>query len=311
MTNLTPINQINLFGLNRYFDELIFLHQKKCLPSKILLSGQKGIGKSTLAYHFINYVLSMEEEFKYDADSFKINVESNTYKTILNKSNPNFILIDIDSEKKSIDINQIRSLISNLNKSSFNDKPRFVLIDNIEFLNVNSINAMLKTLEETNLNVHFILINNNKKIISTLLSRCINFNVSLSKEENLNVADLLLNGRLDEIINKDLINYYSTPGKIYNLVKFAENNNYDLMNTNLKDLLNFLINDNQYKQKDELTKNLLFELIELYFVKINLSFSLNINNKYSHFLKRASDTKKFNLDQESLFMEFKDDILNG
>ncbi len=311
MTNLTPINQINLFGLNRYFDELIFLHQKKCLPSKILLSGQKGIGKSTLAYHFINYVLSMEEEFKYDADSFKINVESNTYKTILNKSNPNFILIDIDSEKKSIDINQIRSLISNLNKSSFNDKPRFVLIDNIEVLNVNSINAMLKTLEEPNLNVHFILINNNKKIISTLLSRCINFNVSLSKEENLNVADLLLNGRLNEIINKDLINYYSTPGKIYNLVKFAENNNYDLMNTNLKDLLKLLINDNQYKQKDELTKNLLFELIELYFVKINLSFSLNINNKYSHFLKRASDTKKFNLDQESLFMEFKDDILNG
>ncbi len=311
MTNLTPINQINLFGLNRYFDELIFLHQKKCLPSKILLSGQKGIGKSTLAYHFINYVLSMEEEFKYDADSFKINVESNTYKTILNKSNPNFILIDIDSEKKSIDINQIRSLISNLNKSSFNDKPRFVLIDNIEFLNVNSINAMLKTLEEPNLNVHFILINNNKKIISTLLSRCINFNVSLSKEENLNVADLLLNGRLDEIINKDLINYYSTPGKIYNLVKFAENNNYDLMNTNLKDLLKLLINDSQYKQKDELTKNLLFELIELYFVKINLSFSLNINDKYSHFLKRASDTKKFNLDQESLFMEFKDDILNG
>ena len=311
MTNLTPINQINLFGLNRYFDELIFLHQKKCLPSKILLSGQKGIGKSTLAYHFINYVLSMEEEFKYDADSFKINVESNTYKTILNKSNPNFILIDIDSEKKSIDINQIRSLISNLNKSSFNDKPRFVLIDNIEFLNVNSINAMLKTLEEPNLNVHFILINNNKKIISTLLSRCINFNVSLSKEENLNVADLLLNGRLNEIINKDLINYYSTPGKIYNLVKFAENNNYDLMNTNLKDLLKLLINDSQYKQKDELTKNLLFELIELYFVKINLSFSLNINDKYSHFLKRASDTKKFNLDQESLFMEFKDDILNG
>ena len=99
--------------------------------------------------------------------------------------------------------------------------------------------------------------------------------------------------------------------KIYNLVKFAENNNYDLMNTNLKDLLKLLINDSQYKQKDELTKNLLFELIELYFVKINLSFSLNINNKYSHFLKRASDTKKFNLDEESLFMEFKDDILNG
>ena len=55
------------------------------------------------------------------------------YKTILNKSNPNFYLLDINLEKKSIDINQIRKLISNLNKSSFNKKPRFVLIDNIEF----------------------------------------------------------------------------------------------------------------------------------------------------------------------------------
>ena len=49
--------------------------------------------------------------------------------------------------KKSIDINQIRELINNLNKSSFNSKERFVLIDNIEYLNVNSINALLKLLK--------------------------------------------------------------------------------------------------------------------------------------------------------------------
>ena len=57
-------------------------------------------------------------------------------------------------DKKFIDINQIRSLNINLNKSSFNNKPRFVLIDNIEFLNKNSINALLKILEEPNENVH-------------------------------------------------------------------------------------------------------------------------------------------------------------
>ena len=49
--------------------------------------------------------------------------------------------------KKIYDINQIRELISNLNKSSFNNKPRFILIDNIEFLNKNSINALLKILK--------------------------------------------------------------------------------------------------------------------------------------------------------------------
>ena len=145
------------------------------LPNKILLSGQKGIGKSTLAYHFINYVLSKNEEFKYNVDDLKINTNNHSYKLSLNKSNPNLILVDVNVDKKMIDINQIRELILNLNKSSFNDKPRFVLIDNIEFLNINSVNALLKVLEEPNQNIFFILINNDKKVLPTLKSRCINF----------------------------------------------------------------------------------------------------------------------------------------
>ena len=35
----------------------------KNLPNKILLSGQKGIGKSTLCYHLINYILSKDEDY--------------------------------------------------------------------------------------------------------------------------------------------------------------------------------------------------------------------------------------------------------
>ena len=42
----------------------------------------------------------------------------------------------IKDNKKTIDINQVRNLIQNLNKSSFNEKPRFVLIDNLEYLNL-------------------------------------------------------------------------------------------------------------------------------------------------------------------------------
>ena len=108
-----------------------------------MLSGIKGSGKSTLAFHFINYVLSKDEKFNYNLKDFQINPESKKYKTIINKSNPNFNIIDVKIDKKSIDINQIRELIISLNKSSFNDKPRFVFIDK-EFLNINSINALLK-----------------------------------------------------------------------------------------------------------------------------------------------------------------------
>ena len=101
------------------------------MPNKILLSGEKGIGKSTLAYHLINFVLSQDEEQKYDYENNIINSENKSFKLIQNKSNPNFYLIDVAEDKKNIDINQIRELIINLNKSSFNKKKRFVLIDNI------------------------------------------------------------------------------------------------------------------------------------------------------------------------------------
>ena len=309
MINLEPINQIKLYGLDNYFLELVSLYKKNNFPNKLLLSGIKGSGKSTLAFHFINYVLSKDEKFNYSLKDFQINPENKSFKTIMNKSNPNLNIIDVKIDKKSIDINQIRELIISLNKSSFNDKPRFVLIDNIEFLNTNSINALLKFLEEPNYNVYFILIHNNKIVLPTLLSRCINYKISLSNKEVLEIANKILDGKLSENINIELVNYYLTPGNIYNLVKFAKLNDYDLSNFYLKDFLKTLIRENHFK-KNILIKNMFFDLIEFYFTKISFSLSINIFEKYSLFLKKKSEIKKYNLDEESLFIEFEEEILN-
>ena len=308
MSDLKPFNQTKLFGLDKYINELIKLENLDKLPNIILLSGQKGLGKSTLAYHFINYVLSKNEDYNYDQNRFIINPENRSFKTILNKSNTNLTSIDINDDKKFIDIAQIRELISNLKKSSLNDKPRFVLIDNIEFLNINSVNSLLKVIEEPSYNVYFILINNNKRIIRTLLSRCINFKISLSHEESLEIAQSLIGTNLEESINKDLVNYYFTPGNIFHLINFAKKNSYDLKNFTLKDFLEVVINNGDFKKNSSI-EYLIFDFVEFYFSKINAS--LNIHLKYQYFIKKINDTKKFNLDYESLFMEFKEKILNG
>jgi len=310
MNVLHPVNQTNLYFLDQFFNELAKLYEKKILPNKILLSGQKGIGKSTLAYHFINYVLSKNEDYEYDIKNFKINIKSPTFKTIINKSNTNLISIDVITEKKSIDINQIRDLINHLNKSSFNNKPRFILIDNIELLNTNSINALLKILEEPNKNTFFILIHSNKKILSTLLSRCINFRITLTNKDCINITNKLLDDNLDNLINDDLLNYYFTPGEIYNLIKFADLNDYDLSKIDLKNLLKILIDNGHYK-KDHFINAMMYNLIEFYFRKLNPSLSKIVFDKYSYFIKRINDTKLFNLDQESLFLEFNEEVLNG
>ena len=308
--NINPLSQRNLFEHKEIFNHLAKLYKKDNLPNKILLSGEKGIGKSTLACHLINFILSENEEYAYDYENNKIESENRSYKLIQNRSNPNFYLIDVLEDKKNIDINQIRELIIKLNQSSFNKKKRFVLIDNIELLNINSINSLLKILEEPNENINFILINNNKKILSTLSSRCINFKIFLTHKECLEISKKLVDDNLNSLINNNLVNYYFTPGNLYALIKFAQNNNYDLKKFNLKELLKIIIKENQYKKNSHI-KFIFLDLIEYYFRSLNFNFTTSIYNKYSYFLKRISDTRKFNLDDETLFLEFKDNILNG
>ena len=308
--SLSPINQTNLFSLDNYLLEFVELYKKKRLPTKILLSGDKGLGKSTLAFHLVNYILSLNEEHAYIIKESKINPDNKSYKLVINGSNPNLLLVDTLSEKKNIDINQIRELINNLNKSSFNNKERFIIIDNIETLNISSTNALLKVLEEPPSNTYFILINNDRFILPTLKSRCINFRISLDHKTSISVINKILDNDIMKFINKDLLNYYLTPGQIYYLIEFFKIQKHDLKDYDLKSFLKLVIKNNLYK-KDALIKDIIFQYFEFYFLTKVKSGKSKTFKYYDYFLKRINDTKKFNLDEESLFMEFEYKILNG
>ena len=305
--NLKPFENTQLYGMNDFFKEIITLYNEKKMPTKILLSGKKGLGKSTLAYHIINYILSNTENFKYDLNKLTINKENRSFKLLQNNSHPNFYLIDLLNDKKNIDVAQIREMITYTNKSTFNNMPRLILIDNIENLNKNSVNALLKVVEEPNENVFFILINNNEKyILPTLKSRCLTFNINFTFNQSMHVSNKILRENIFELINSDLINYYNTPGEIINLINFSKDKNINLKEYTLITFLNLLI-DNGYYKKDKFVKNLLINFIELFFLK---EYKLSNTNKtllsyYHNFIKKIHNTKKFNLDEESLFLEFK------
>ena len=303
---MVPKNQTKLYGVNDYLIELINLYNNKKFPNKIILSGQKGIGKCTLAYHLINYILSTGEDNSYDIKNFLINEENRSYKLIQNGSHMNFVLIDVLAEKKSIDISQIRDLISNLNKSSFNSKPRIILIDNIELLNNNSINALLKVVEEPNEGIFFILIDNNKNILDTLKSRCLNFRISLSQKISLEIINKLLEADVYDLVSSDLLSYYFTPGQIYNLINLSNKHNIELSELNLDEIILLLINNSFYK-KEPSFRIFLYEFIEYYFLT---KTTLKDINFYNNFLKKINYVKRFNLDEESLFLEFKSKVLN-
>ena len=312
MITVKPNENIYLYGLDNFFFEIADLYKKRKMPNRIILSGKKGLGKSTLSYHLINYILSTNEDLPYDQKNLVINKNNKSYKLVKNNSHPNFYLIDLFDGKKNINIDQIREMISYTNKSSFNNLPKFILIDHIEFLSKNSINALLKVVEEPNDNVFFFFINNSEhNLLPTLNSRCIKFNINLTFNEVVNICNSLNDVDLFKLINPDLISYYNTPGEIISFINFFNEKKINLQECTLKDLLLILINKAYYK-KDKFVKNLIINFIELFFLK---QYKLSKTNKYllkfyKVFINKAHNIEKFNLDEESLFLEFRSKILN-
>ena len=172
-----------LISLNSHFLEMIQLYESGSFPSVSLLSGEKGIGKFTLIIHFLNYIYSKKEITNYNVEQNLINTNSFFYNSILNNSNSEVLFIKAEAGK-NIKIEDIRNLKLILSKSSLSKEPRFIIIDEVEFFNDNSANALLKTLEDPGKNNYFILINNKQAdLIKTISSRCLKKNIFLNKEQ--------------------------------------------------------------------------------------------------------------------------------
>ena len=183
-TYFNPKKTGNLFGLIDKFIFLKNLYIKKKLPKVLMLSGHKGLGKSTLLNHFLFFVF---DEKNYDIKKNSFNPNSNFYNQFLNNIFPNIIYIS-GSTFKNVKIDDIRDLKKNIYQSSITDKPRFIIFDDIEIFNHNSLNGLLKILEEPTKNNYFILINNKAKpLIETIKSRALEIKMILGEENRYNI----------------------------------------------------------------------------------------------------------------------------
>ena len=177
-----------LYGYNKNLNFFINLYKKKILPNKIIFSGPKGIGKSTFAKTLVNLIISGDKLIEYN-DQNLINYDNNYLDKFLQQ---NFFLIDVLESKKIIEIEQIRNLIVCSQKQTLNNTPRFIVIDNVEKLNKNSANALLKLLEEPYENMNFMLIHDNKhKLFETINSRCIKFNLFFNHNQTIEIVNKL------------------------------------------------------------------------------------------------------------------------
>ncbi len=308
---MRSIEQTHLYSLNKYIDNFIYLHDHKRLPNKIMLSGNKGIGKSVLALHLINYILSKNENYPYNKKEYVINNLNRSFKLVNENIHPNFFYVEIEDEKKSISIDQVRNIISFCNKSSFNNSERIVLINNIERLNKNSSNALLKVLEEPNEKVIFILIKDSSKIlIKTIYSRCIKFNITIDQNQKNNILNNILDQNFINNLNNDFKNYFFSPGVYINLFNFYNENSIKF-EISIDELLELIMKRKFYKN-NLFVKNNIGLFFELYFSKKFFSLKNNITvfNDYKKFIKEIHNTYKYNLDLESILLQYEKKLIN-
>ena len=296
---LNPLNSTKLIGMDHYFNEMINLYNSKKFPKVLLLSGKKGLGKFTLVIHFLNYIFTLKEKNPYKLESKTININSIFYNQLLNSTNQDVLLIKAE-ENKNIKIDDIRNLKSIISRSSLSDNPRFIIIDEVEFINENSANALLKTLEEPTTNNYFILINNKQaELLKTISSRCLITNIFLDKDKN-----------------HTIINYLLENNSLENLLEFSSNLTPGLflrfndiyLKLNLNDDENILIKiskllNNYKKNKDKVSINLVLHLLDLYFlnlIKKNEKQLDSLVTTKSSIVKNINDFIYYNLNINSV-----------
>ena len=302
-------NELSTFKKEINFISNLYINRK--LPQTILFTGEKGIGKLNVAYHLINFILSKDEDNEYCITTNKINSNNKTYNLLLKNIHPNLFLISLKDKKKNIDIEQIKNMKNFLNITSFSNKPKIVLIDGSEYLNLSSSNSLLKSLEENLNNVFFILVHDiKKKLLTTIKSRCIQFKFFLNNKDREKRINEILDNQFNEL-SSDFKNKNISPLFFKSLLEYCNKNNLQINDINLDNLLSDILKKKDYNKNEFVLKNF-FLLVQLFLYK-KIRNEQN-NNKYFYLLKyftqRFDDVAKFNLDFESYVLEFKNLIYN-
>ena len=298
-------NSLNLFDLKENFRFISNLYLKQNLPKVMMFTGNKGSGKSTLINHFL---YSIFDNDNYDKEAFSISENSSFLKQFQNNFFSNIIYIN-GADYKSVRIEDIRNLKKKILQSTISNKDRFIIFDDIELFNHNSLNALLKVIEEPSQKNYFFLINNKgKPLIETIKSRALEMKIILNEKQRLEIINKLVNcHKLDLIL--DPKSSYLSPG---NFVKFNFIcNEYNILPTNnFVENLSLLL-DIYKKKKDILIINLLFYLADQYLKHIkdrNLIKNDKIFEIKNYIMDNLNNLILYNTNQYSLVNAIKEKL---
>ena len=251
-----------IIGYEKEINFFLDLFKKNILPKTLMLTGSEGIGKYTLALHLVNLFIGGK----------KNNIEES-----LNK-NLNVLILkkkDTQKEYRLEDINKIKDFC----KYKFLDnKPKYIVLKNYNFLNDNSVNSLLKLTEEQKTNLYFVFTSNTfDKRIETLESRFFIKKIFLKTSYYEDIFVNFINSNNIENMDYDNINK-DTPGNFIRKKLFELNPDlYEIKKND--EILFYKIFSSKILHKPSLNNNKILK---------NLKLNLFLNNDIKNLIKKYS-----------------------
>ena len=178
------------------------------IPHAILIEGDYGSGRHTLAKFLSGAIIGNETDFH---------------------SHPDITVIAPEDKKKSISVSQIRNLREESVVKPHQANKRVFIIDPADTMNDSAQNALLKDLEEPPKTVMFILIATNKSVLlETIISRCVV--LSLTPPQKSVALDYIksVSKKSEEEITKALGSSQNNIGKALELLKGKKGSNTEI-----------------------------------------------------------------------------------
>lgn len=147
------------------WQQLMKREQQHALPHALLFVGASGLGKKKFAEIFSQALLCIKSEVACG--------DCHSCHLFQAQSHPDFLLVEPEKIGGIIKVEQIREAVQFVSETALQGRQRIIIIQPANAMNVNSANALLKTLEEPAPNTLIILIcDQNLRLLPTIKSRC-------------------------------------------------------------------------------------------------------------------------------------------